>query len=218
MFQILVNEKITQQEKIENNKKEWHRINNIWLEIKNNNKINHPELYDTDSDKSDENNITENTNTNSKILKRCGSSYDELLSSQDCIINEKNEIKCNTPIIYDAVEDSKTHFTSSTSCSSSSPSSPPHTSPYSYSIADFDIYTEHYQIYNMKTLTHIGNYYNIMKKEKKKKMLKQELIYSIVLFETDKKNYPIVYKCREMLQKIEDLKNDKYFSSFVLFP
>lgn len=208
MFQILVNEKTQNlvNEKIENNKKEWNKINNIWLEIKNNNKINHPELYDTESDTSDDNNICENNTTSSKILKRCGSSYDELLSSQDCVITEKNEIKCDTPIMHDGVEDSKTHFTSSSSSLSQ------------YSVNDFDIYIEMYQSYNMKTLTHLANYYNILKKEKKKKLLKQDLIYNIVLFETDEKNYPVVCRYREMLQKIEDLKNDKYFSSFILFP
>jgi len=209
MFQILVNEKI------ESNKKEWNKINNIWLEIKNNNKISHPELYDTESDTSDDNNICENNTSNGKILKRCGSSYDELLSSQDCVIIEKNEIKCDTPIIHDGIEDSKTHFTSSSSSLSSPRSSMP---CYSYSVNDFDIYIEMYQSYNMKTLNHLANYYNILKKEKKKKLLKQDLIYNIVLFETDEKNYPIVYRYREMLQKIEDLKNDKYFSSFILFP
>jgi hypothetical protein len=207
MFQILVNERI------ENNKKEWNRINNLWLEIKNNNKTNHPELYDTESDNSDK--LDDNDTSNTKILKRCGSSYDELLTAQDCIITEKNEIKCNTPIIHDGVEDSKTHFTSSSSSLSSPKSS---TLCCSFSITDFDIYIEMYQTYNMKTLTHIANYYNILKKEKKKKMLKQELIYNIVLFETDEKNYSTVYKCREILQKIEDIKNDKYFSSFILFP
>jgi hypothetical protein len=207
MFQILVNERI------ENNKKEWNRINNLWLEIKNNNKINHPELYDTESDNSDKLDDTDTSNT--KILKRCGSSYDELLTAQDCIITEKNEIKCNTPIIHDGIEDSKTHFTSSSSSLSSPRSSMPCCS---FSVNDFDIYIEMYQTYNMKTLTHIANYYNILKKEKKKKMLKQELIYNIVLFETDEKNYSTVYKCREILQKIEDIKNDKYFSSFILFP
>jgi hypothetical protein len=209
MFQILVNEKVDYQEKIENNKKEWNRINNLWLEVKNTNKLNHPELYDTESDKSDKSDniyTPENNTTDGKILKRCGSSYDELLSSQDCIIFEKNEIKSSTPIMHDKVEDSNTHFTSSSSSLSQ------------YSINDFDIYIEAYNNYNMKTLTHIANYYNIIKKEKKKKMLKQELIYNIVLFETDEKNYPIVYKYREMLQKIEDLKSDKYFSSFILFP
>jgi hypothetical protein len=101
--------------------------------------------------------------------------------------------------------------------------------------------------YNMKTLTHLGNYYNIIanntgnksffdklndvnqppkpkpKPKPKstpvpKKMLKSELIKNIVLFETNELNYPTVLKYRQMLEKIDDLKADKYFSNFVLFP
>ena len=99
----------------------------------------------------------------------------------------------------------------------------------------------------MKTLTHLGNYYNIIanntgnksffdnfnsvnqqpkpkpKPKPKttpvpKKMLKSELIKNIVLFETNELNYPTVLKYRQMLEKIEELKADKYFSNFVLFP
>jgi hypothetical protein len=209
---------------------------------------------------------------NSKILKRCGSSYDELLSSQDFIITEKNEIKCDTPIFHDGIEDSKTHFTSSASSSHS-------TSSHNY-FDDNDNYNEYfideaatsavtskitmeyiknkyiienspslevdYSInYNMKILTHLGNYYNIIasntgnksffntlsntapkhKSNMKtkstpapKKMLKSELIKNIVLFETNELNHPTVLKYRKMLEKIEDLKADKYFSNFVLFP
>ena len=94
-------------DKKEKNKNDWERINSKWKQIKNENKKQQPNLYNsTDSDSDLENNtnliiniksdndepIVEN---NSKILKRCGSSYDELLSSQDCIITEKNEIKCD---------------------------------------------------------------------------------------------------------------------------
>ena len=50
------------------------------------------------------------------------------------------------------------------------------------------------------------------------KMLKSELIKNIVLFETNELNYPTVLKYRQMLEKIEELKADKYFSNFVLFP
>ena len=97
--------------------------------------------------------------------------------------------------------------------------------------------------YNMKTLGHLGNYYNIIanntanksffdnlndanpkpKSKSKstpapKKMLKSELIKNIVLFETNSLNYPTVLKYRKMMEKIEDLRADKYFSNFVLFP
>lgn len=272
----------------EKNKNEWERINSKWKQIKNENKKQHPNLYnstdsDSDSDLDSENNtnliiniksdndepIVEN---NSKILKRCGSSYDELLSSQDCIITEKNEIKCDTPIFHDGIEDSKTHFTSSASSSHS-------TSSHNYfddndndneyfidtaaeSVSAYKITMEYiknkynienapslevdYSInYNMKMLTHLGNYYNIIasntgnksffntlsnaapkQREKSKpkstpapkKMLKSELIKNIVLFETNPLNHPSVIKYRKMLEKIDDLKADKYFANFVLFP
>ena len=267
-------------DKKEKNKNDWERINSKWKQIKNENKKQQPNLYNsTDSDSDLENNtnliiniksdndepIVEN---NSKILKRCGSSYDELLSSQDCIITEKNEIKCDTPIFHDGVEDSKTHFTSSASSSHS-------TSSHNY-FDDNDNYNDNeyftdaaskitmeyiktkynienssslevdYSInYNMKILTHLGNYYNIIasntgnksffntlsntapkhKSNMKtksppapKKMLKSELIKNIVLFETNELNHPMVLKYRKMLEKIDDLKADKYFSNFVLFP
>jgi len=201
---------------------------------------------------------------NSKILKRCGSSYDELLSSQDCIITEKNEIKCDTPIFHDGIEDSKTHFTSSASSSHSTSSHNYFDDNDNYNDNDNEYFTDtaskitmeyiknkynidnspslevDYSInYNMKILTHLGNYYNIIASNNSnksffntlsntapktksttapKKMLKSELIKNIVLFETNELNHPTVLKYRKMLEKIEDLKADKYFSNFVLFP
>ena len=99
--------------------------------------------------------------------------------------------------------------------------------------------------YNMKMLTHIASYYNIIKNNKNglgivavtvavsglkaakplnttktpktKKLLKPELIKEIISFETDESNHHIVLKFRKMLEKIDELKQDKYFSSFVLF-
>ena len=275
-------------DKKEKNKNEWDKLNSNWKKIRNENKKQRPELYNsTDSDENidSENNtnliininikteldepVTEN---NSKILKRCGSSYDELLSYQDCIITEKNEIKCDTPMFHDGVEDSKTHFTSSVSSCNS-------TSSHNY-FDDNDNYNEYfideattsgvaskitmeyiknkycvdnapslevdYSInYNMKMLTHLGNYYNIIannnanksffntltstnKNTKStpktkptpppKKMLKLDLIKNVVLFETNEFNHPTVLRYRKMLEYIDELKSDKYFSTFVLFP
>jgi hypothetical protein len=88
--------------------------------------------------------------------------------------------------------------------------------------------------YNMKMLTHLASYYNIIKNnnnglgitvskskddkiKKTKKLLKPELIKEIILFETNYENHNIVLKFRKMLQKIDALKKDKYFSSFILF-
>jgi hypothetical protein len=276
--------KNTDVDKKEKNKNEWERLNNNWKKIKNENKKQKPELYN--SGDSDENidyenntnliiNIKSNTDesvaeNNSKILKRCGSSYDELLSAQDCIITEKNEIKCDTPIFHDSVEDSKTHFTSSVS-SSHSTSSHNYFDDNDLSIGNeyftdtqlinaskitFEYIKNKYSVdnapslevdysinYNMKMLTHLGNYYNIIannnanksffttlnstnQKNKTKtkptpapkKMLKSDLIKNIVLFETNEFNHPTVFKYRKMLECIDELKTDKYFSTFVLFP
>ena len=92
-------------------------------------------------------------------------------------------------------------------------------------------------------LTHIASYYNIIKNnnnglgivilkgkegkegkesktektKKTKKFLKPDLIKEIILFETNYENHDIVLKFRKMLEKIDELKKDKYFSSFILF-
>ena len=89
-------------------------------------------------------------------------------------------------------------------------------------------------------LTHIASYYNIIKNnnnglgvviskckdgkegkdektKKMKKFLKPDLIREIILFETNCENHGIVLKFRKMLEKIDELKRDKYFSSFILF-
>ena len=248
MFEMLVDNTVK-----EKNKKEWRRINNIWLEVKNNNKSRNPELYDTESDDSCE---FESTSKPQKELKRADSSYDELLHAHDCVITEKNEIECTTPNIYDGIEDSKTHFTSSSSSSDCDNDN------YNYHDNEHDNETENvyritmYEIknkykiensymleidysmnYNMKMLTHIANYYNIIKNNKNglgivalavagtktpkipktKKLLKPELIKEIISFETDESNHHIVLKFRKMLEKIDELKRDKYFSSFILF-
>jgi hypothetical protein len=273
-------------DKKEKNKNEWDRLNNNWKKIRNENKKQQPELYnsgDSDENIDSENNTNliinikteideHDTENNSKILKRCGSSYDELLSYQDCIITEKNEIKCDTPIFHDGVEDSKTHFTSSVS-SCNSTSSHNYFDEYDndndneyftdtqiihaskitmeyiknkYCVDNTPSLEVDYSInYNMKMLTHLGNYYNIIannnanksffntltstnKNTKStlktkptpppKKMLKSDLIKNIVLFETNEFNHPTVLRYRKMLEYIDELKSDKYFSTFVLFP
>uniref|UniRef100_A0A6C0EWD8 Uncharacterized protein n=1 Tax=viral metagenome TaxID=1070528 RepID=A0A6C0EWD8_9ZZZZ len=239
MFEMLVDNTVK-----EKNKKEWQRINNIWLEVKNNNKSRNPELYDTESDDSCD---YESTNKPQKELKRADSSYDELLHAHDCIITEKNEIECTTPNIYDGIEDSKTHFTSSSSDGSNDNDNETENA---YRITMYEIKNKYkiensYMLeidysmnYNMKMLTHIANYYNIIKNNKNglgivavagtktpkipkipktKKLLKPELIKEIISFETDESNHQIVLKFRKMLEKIDELKQDRYFSSFILF-
>ena len=237
MFEILVDNTVK-----EKNKKEWERLHNLWLEVKNNHKSQNPDLYDTESDNSDD-----CTNAKPyKELKRADSSYDELLFAHDCIITEKNEIECDTPV-YDGIEDSKTHFTSSSN-DNENDNDNDNESENSYKITMYDIkkkYTldnscmleiDYSMNYNMKMLTHIASYYNIIKNnnnglgvsilkgkdkddktKKTKKLLKHDLIKEIILFETNFENHNIVLKFRKMLEKMDALKKDKYFSSFILF-
>jgi hypothetical protein len=251
MFEMLVDNTVK-----EKNKKDWQRINNIWLEVKNNSKSINPELYDTESDDSCD---FESYNKPQKELKRADSSYDELLHAHDCIITEKNEIECSTPNIYDGIEDSKTHFTSSSSSADGSNNNDndndnerDNETENMYRITMYEIKNKYkkensYMLeidysmnYNMKMLTHIANYYNIIKNNKNgldivvvtvvglkppktpklpktKKLLKPELIKEIISFETNESNHHIVLKFRKMLEKIDELKKDKYFSSFILF-
>jgi hypothetical protein len=237
MFEIIIDNSIK-----EKNKREWKRINNLWLEVKNNHKSKNPELYDTESGESGESGESDNSEDNNKSkkeLKRADSSYDELLFAHDCIITEKNEIECNTPIFYDGIEDSKTHFTSS---SNDDDNDTQHTYNITldeikakYKIENYSMLELDYTLnYNMKMLTHIASYYNIIKNnnnglgittpkskddknKKTKKLLKNELIKEIILFEINTLNHNIVLKFRKMLEKIDALKKDKYFSSFIMF-
>ena len=232
MFEIIIGNTIK-----EKNKKEWNRINNLWLEVKNNHKLQNPELYDTESDTSD--NSDDNKNSR-KQLKRADSSYDELLFAHDCIITEKNKIECNTPNMYDAIEDSKTHFTSSSNDDDNDTDRSYHITleeiRQKYNIENYSMLELDYSLnYNMKMLTHIACYYNIIKNnnnglgivaskskddnklKRNKKLLKHELIKEIILFEVNAINHNIVLKFRKMLEKIDALKKDKYFSSFIMF-
>jgi hypothetical protein len=232
MFEIIIDNTVK-----EKNKKEWNRINNLWLEVKNNHKLQNPELYDTESDKSDN---SDDNNNSKKQLKRSDSSYDELLFAHDCIITEKNQIKCNTPNMYDAIEDSKTHFTSSSIDDDNDTNHSYHITldeiRRKYNIENYSMLELDYSLnYNMKMLTHIASYYNIIKNnnnglgivsskskddnklKRNKKLLKNELIKEIILFEINDINHAIVLKFRKMLEKIDDLKKDKYFSSFIMF-
>ena len=152
------------------------------------------------------------------ILKKSNSfcSYDDEIS------NSVMDISC-----YDDTNDYNYEYTIHSVITPSS-------IKYKYSIENAASLELDYSLnYNMKMLTHIGNYYEIFKSKNNKntgtktktrtrnntiKMCKPELIKSIVEFETNEMNHHIVYKCKIMLEYIEKLKTDKYFSSFLLFP
>jgi hypothetical protein len=208
-----VNEKVSQKDI---NIKEWNRINNIWLDIKNKNKIENPSLYSTDSENSSEN-VTLSPCNN--ILKKSNSfcSYDDEINNS--VINNNNDF-------MDAYYDDMDEYAFQSGIT-------PNSIRYKYTADNIASLEIDYSLnYNMKMLTHIGNYYEILKNKNSKingdngrrirsntiKMCKPELIKSIVAFETNEMNYHIVYKCKKILEYIEKIKNDKYFASFVLFP
>ena len=197
------------------NIKEWNRINNIWLDIKNKNKIENPSLYSTDSENSLEN-VTLLSPLCNSVLKKSNSfcSYDDEISNSVMDIS-----------YYDDTNDYGYEYTIHSDIT-------PTSIKYKYSIENAASLEVDYSLnYNMKMLTHIANYYEILKSKNNKnagtktrtrnntiKMCKPELIKSIVSFETNETNHDVVYKCKKMLDYIESIKNDKYFSSFLLFP
>ena len=211
--------------KKENNMKEWNRINNIWLDIRNKNKTENPSLYSTDSDNSTDNTLTPRPSTPSTscnhILKKSNSfcSYDDEINSG---LELSNEYLDGYGCEYNL--DSGVY----TPCSSVTQNS----IKCKYTIDNAASLELDYSLnYNMKMLTHIGNYYEILKSKHSKgqtkttkkrnvatKLCKPELIKSIVAFETDAANHSIVYQCKKMLEYIESIKSDKYFGSFVIFP
>ena len=212
-------------DKKEKNMKEWNRINNIWLDIKNKNKTEHPCLYSTDSDNSLDNTPTQTPSPRpilstfcNHILKKSNSfsSYDDEISIENSICNGIIDTCYD-----DNTSDEFTHHSIVT----------PNSIKYKYTIENTASLELDYSLnYNMKMLTHIGNYYEILKSKHSvmqttkptskpmTKLCKPELIKSIVAFETDSTNHSVVYQCKKMLEYIELIKSDKYFGSFVIFP
>ena len=72
---------------------------------------------------------------------------------------------------------------------------------------------DYFENYTVKMLQHIANYYRIPKARLKK----EELIQLIIQFESLDENSELVYNRKRMWHYITELKNDSYFSKFVLF-
>src|SRR6056300_144455 len=72
---------------------------------------------------------------------------------------------------------------------------------------------DYFENYTVKMLQHIANYYKIPKS----KLKKEELIQLIIQFENQEENSEIVYNRKKMLHYMNELKNDSYFSKFLIF-
>lgn len=74
-------------------------------------------------------------------------------------------------------------------------------------------YLDYMNNYNVKSLTNILGYYNI----NKNKLVKDEMVQLIILFENEPTNKNIVYQRKRLWNNIIELKNNDYFKKFILF-
>jgi hypothetical protein len=77
----------------------------------------------------------------------------------------------------------------------------------------YNDYLEYMNNYNVKNLTNILGYYNI----NKNKLVKDEMVQLIILFENEPTNKNIVYQRKRLWNNILELKNNDYFKKFILF-
>jgi hypothetical protein len=91
-----------------------------------------------------------------------------------------------------------------------------HDDTIAYSMEElYSLYTQ----YNVKSLDQMLEYYGLSKYNinTKKKLVKEELIQILVLFETDISNYALVLKRRRLWQNIRELIHDSFFKNFITF-
>jgi len=77
----------------------------------------------------------------------------------------------------------------------------------------YNDYLDYMNNYNVKSLTNILGYYNI----NKNKLVKDEMVQLIILFENEPTNKNIVYQRKRLWRNIIELKNNEYFKKFILF-
>lgn len=78
---------------------------------------------------------------------------------------------------------------------------------------DIDQLMLFYNEHNVKSLTQLLQYYGIYKQ----KMVKNEMIQVLALFETQEENINIVNKRMRLWRNIEELKADPFFSKYIMF-
>lgn len=84
------------------------------------------------------------------------------------------------------------------------------------SIDNVKLKEERYNSCTVKQLLLISDYYNLTKQYKLSKSNKLDIIIQIVLFETDPKNNLIVNRRKSIWFYIEEIKNDKCMSKYIL--
>jgi hypothetical protein len=76
----------------------------------------------------------------------------------------------------------------------------------------YNDYLDYMNNYNVKSLTNILGYYNI----NKNKLVKDEMVQLIILFENEPTNKNIVYQRKRLWKNLLELKNNDYFKKFIL--
>ena len=67
--------------------------------------------------------------------------------------------------------------------------------------------------HTVKSLGQILDYYDISRR----KMRKDEMVQMLIMFEEDPENIEIVERRRRMWSYVDELKEDKYFSKYIIF-
>jgi len=75
------------------------------------------------------------------------------------------------------------------------------------------LYFDYFENNTIKSLTKIIDYYGLPKK----KMTKDEIVQSIVLFELDEDHQEAVNTRKRLWENIKELKDNHFFSKFILF-
>ena len=66
--------------------------------------------------------------------------------------------------------------------------------------------------FTKKELQRSADYYEISKRKKKK----AELVTDIVLYEKDPENFPIIHQRKKLWSYVQEIKEDKYLSKFLI--
>jgi hypothetical protein len=77
----------------------------------------------------------------------------------------------------------------------------------------YNDYLDYMNNYTVKNLSNILGYYNI----NKNKLVKDEMVQIIILFENEPSNKNIVYQRKRLWKNILELKNNEYFKKYILF-
>jgi hypothetical protein len=90
---------------------------------------------------------------------------------------------------------------------------------YSNETYNYDELFALYMSYTVKSLTQIMNYYGINKQNinNKKKLVKDEMIQLLILFEVEENNRASVLKRRRLWQNMAELSADPFFKPFIMF-